>query len=120
VDASIAQFGRLPGDAQSLQLKVHGQAQYFSVTFGGQNIQMLPFDVKTNYTLYGGDISLFAGQVGELRLTALTTPLLPHNFLTFDSIVFSSQPVPEPPSIVLLSIGVAVSLGWWRLRRRRK
>src|SRR5882757_210737 len=62
VDASISQTGLIPADSESIQLKANGSD--FSVSFAGQNIPLIPLFVGDNYTLYGGDVSQFAGQTG--------------------------------------------------------
>ena len=82
--ASISQVGMVPLDAESLRLKA--LAVSFSVTFAGQELSMLPLENGANYTLYGADIARFAGQSGELTITALPNSR-GANF--FDSIAFS-------------------------------
>ena len=112
VGASIAQTGMVPGDAQSLRLKADARA--FSVTFAGQELSMLPLENGANYTLYGADIARFAGQSGELTITALPTS----SFINyFDSIAFSPSQVPEPSALGLFSVGLLL-LGRRLLRRR--
>jgi hypothetical protein len=119
-DASVAQIGRLPGDAQSIQMEVLGSSEYFSVSFAGQNIPLLPIGGGTNYTLYAGDISGFAGQTGELRLTGLTTPSRPDNAIFFDGIVFSPHPVPEPTVVGLFALGMLLLGILWGRESNRK
>jgi hypothetical protein len=68
-----------------------------------------------NYTLYGGDITAFAGLNAELRIAALATPTYPFSAFAFDSISFSDQAVPEPGALCLIGLG-ALFLGW-RLRK---
>ncbi len=108
--AAIAQSGLVPVTAQSIEMKIQQLAQYaplldeLRVTVGGQNIVMVPLQVAATYTLYGGDISAFAGQVEELRIAALPVPQDSNSSFQLDSIEFSGLAVPEPGS---LSIGSA-------------
>ena len=103
VNASIAQFGLVPVGTMSIFLKVAGND--FSVSLAGQNIPLIPLSVENNYTLYGGDISQFAGLSGQLTLSSLTVPNNRFNNVSFDSISFSSTPVPEPSTFALLGLG---------------
>jgi hypothetical protein len=103
VNVSLSQIGLVPSNAQSIQLEVSGVN--FSVSFAGQNISLIPIGSGPNYTLYAGDISSFAGQNGDLVLTAMTTPDQLYNNVYFDSIAFSPSAVPEPSTLALLAIG---------------
>ena len=116
VSASISQVGLVPADARSIRLKADGYS--FSVSFAGQDLSLIPMGTGANYTLYGADISSFAGQVGTLRLTGLTTLSQPSTTDSFDSIQFSNLRVPEPGVFGLSALG-ALLLGWRVLRRRR-
>lgn len=103
VNASLSQVGLVPSDARSLFLKASGFN--FSVSLGGSELALTQVGTGPNYSLYGADISGMAGQSAELRLTSITTSIRPNNSPRFDSIVFSSVPVPEPTTIVLLAFG---------------
>ena len=116
-DASITQSGLVPASAQSLQIKTGIGAVDFNVALANQNLQLVVLGGGANYTLYGADISAFSGEVAELRITALRTAQRPLNPVSLDSIVFSTQTIPEPSAISILSIG-AMLVGW-RLRRLR-
>jgi PEP-CTERM motif len=67
---------------------------------------------QPNYTLYGGDVSAFAGQISDLALTAG----LFGTGWNLDSIEFSPQSVPEPSTWILLVSGVGL-LSLCRQRR---
>ncbi len=74
------------------------------------------FAVSTgaNYTLYGGDVSAFAGHTEQLVFTA---PPGMNNYWELDDIQFPAQPIPEPGVLAVLALG-----GWlfgWRVLRRR-
>ncbi|MCX6929773.1 MAG: PEP-CTERM sorting domain-containing protein [Verrucomicrobia bacterium] len=84
------------------------------VSLGGVDLPYSPISAGANYTLYGADISAFAGQLEQLMFTALPGG---NNYWTLDDIQFSTQLVPEPGVFGLAALG-ALFLGW-RVRRRR-
>jgi len=116
VEASISQTGLIPTGAESIQFKVFGAD--VSVSFAGQDIPIVLLSVVNNYTLYGGDVSQFAGQSGHLTLSTRTLPDSGLHNAHLDSIVFSAQVVPEPSVIGLLAIGLFL-LGWRFFSNRR-
>src|SRR5204863_3675691 len=71
VSASLAQTGLVPVTALSIRMKVVGE---ISVSLAGQPVPLFPIGSGANYVLYGGDVSQFAGQAVELRLTAFAPP----------------------------------------------
>ena len=101
VSASITQTGTVPVDAQSLQLKVAGPSP-FEVSLAGQRLNLIPLGSGANYTLYAADISALRGQMGDLTITAMAAP---HASDYFDSIIFSTQAIPEPSPISLFGLG---------------
>ena len=112
---SISQTGVVPLTAQSIQFKANFSTATDSLlllSLGGQNIPFFELSSTANYTIFGGDISAFAGQ-----LETLTFALPPgnNNIWELDDIQFSSSPVPEPSSIGLLALGAMGSL--WPLKR---
>jgi len=104
--AAIAQAGQIPADAKSIRFL---GTSPFSIAFAGNAVPLAVLNALPNYSLYGGDISQFAGQTGELRITSY----LHFNYL--DSIQFSNQPIPEPSTLCLVIVGLAVFCR--RLRR---
>ena len=103
---AIAQTGTIPSSAQSFELEAY--AAGFTVTFAGNDIPMsVVGGSASTYYIYGGDISAFAGQAGELRLRG-------GGF--FDYLQFSDQPVPEPTVFALSALGALLLR--WRLVRR--
>ena len=66
----------------------------------GTVLDVVPLATTPNYTLYGADITAFAGTTVDLRFTALLG-----GSLYLDDIRFSSQLVPEPGMLALLSLG---------------
>ena len=118
--AAIAQTGVVPSAAQSLQFKAYrsNPNSEFGITIGGQNIAMIPLFQTANYTLYGGDISVFANQSVELKIAAVPTSSFAFSTVTIDSIVFSSQSVPEPDALGLVALGGLLLGGQLRKRSR--
>ena len=112
VVCALSQSGMVPADARSFRFRTVGSwdAQEFSVSFGGQTLVPLVLwadDYGTRHD-FGADISLYAGQTGELRFTSVAGQTY------LDDITFSPNPVPEPGVWVLLGLG-ALALGHRRL-----
>ena len=105
-DAALAQIGQVPITAHSLQLKELGASgSQFIVSLAGQTIPLIQIGGGTNYVLYAGDISQFAGQTVELRLTSHGSPDYPFPWDFVDDIVFSAQSIPEPSVLTLSALG---------------
>ena len=77
----------------------------------------MPLLVTSQYTLYGADITPYAGQSTELKFSAVFIPFT-DNYQTLDNISFSSDPVPEPAVLELLVVAGAGLL--WHLRGRKR
>jgi hypothetical protein len=125
VGATIYQTGLVPVGTRSLKLAAYSPNLPFIVTLGGQGINLVPLSVisrsgfPASYTIYGGDISSFAGQSVQLSITEPSpTGTPPPSELLLDNIVFSPDSVPEPSAFSLFALG-AVVLGWRVLRLRR-
>ena len=103
--AAIGQTGRIPATAQSFSFYTMGD---FTITFGGQPISLVVLGSTSSYNIYGGDISAFANQMGELLFQGGGL---------MDAIRFSNLPVPEPGVFGLSALGALV-LGWRVLGRR--
>jgi hypothetical protein len=89
------------------------------VTIGGQLITMTAVQQFSDYTVYGGNIAAFAGQI--LPLTIMSVPgSYPDSAYgwEFDSIQFSPTPVPEPSGLPLAVLGTGL-IGLLRCRRSR-
>lgn len=109
--ASLAQTGQVPSDAKSLRFAAAWPGGY-TVTLAGQNLPLFQVESRPNYVVMAADISGFAGQVGELRFTAI-----PRGMLYFDNVSFSSTPIPEPTILHLLVLAASVLAGRGRKRK---
>lgn len=115
--STISQTGLVPSGMMSVLMVVeawHG----FTVSMGGQAIYMVPLQTGSSSTVYGGDISAFAGQTAQLSITSpfLQPPGVNPNTMVFDAITFSTQVVPEPSALLLSALG-ALLLGCRALHR---
>lgn len=114
VPVALLQTGLVPADAKSLQFKSFTEGTAFTVSLGGVAIPLAPLATFPTYTLYGGDISAFAGTLAELRFTAFPNNYPHSTVFALDSIQFSNQQVPEPGTVGLIGLG-ALLVGWrWR------
>jgi len=110
IPVALVQTGLVPSQAQSLQfLAVYAPAVYL----GGQLLPSVSLGTGPSIsTLFGVDVSGFAGQTLELRFQ----PNLGIDYM--DAIQFSNQPIPEPSVFGLLGLG-ALLLGRRFVRARR-
>lgn len=120
-NASIAQTGTVPANAESLQFKAWQlYVGRFSVTFNGNSLSPVVLSTGQGpsgqpYTLYGADISPYAGQTGQLEFTQLYNTADPS--LLLDDITFSPNAVPEPSTLALIVTGgLALAVRRWRAK----
>jgi len=110
--SAIWQTGQLPADARSLLYR----GGVLQVSFNGQSLTPVAIG-NPALSIWGFDISAYAGQTGELQFRK---PRLPTNFnegALLDSIQFSSIPVPEPGALALCGVSVFLLLGSGLLKR---
>jgi hypothetical protein len=75
------------------------------LTFNGQTLNYVSIGSESSYTVYGADISAFAGQTGQILFT------VPYNgSALLDNIQFSTAPTPEPSGLALTALGVVAGL----------
>jgi hypothetical protein len=99
--ASIGQAGTIPVTAQSLIFR--GDIYNFEVvSFNGQELPLSEIGSGSNYTIYGADISAFAGHTGQLLFTSRAYPAAKGDAI--DNIQFSSSPIPEQSELSLFGI----------------
>ncbi len=98
IPVALAQTGTVPAQARSLQfLALYAPA----VFLGGQQLASVRLGSgPSTSTLFGVDISGYAGQTAELRFQ----PGLGIDYL--DAIQFSSQAIPEPSALALFGLGI--------------
>ena len=101
---SVSQTALVPADAKLLLFKdqVFGSSSSpLVVSLNGQNLSYTALFSGPNYTLYGTDISAFAGKSATLTFLAP----LPYTDAVLDDIEFA---VPEPSVLALLGLACAV------------
>jgi hypothetical protein len=107
LNASIEQNGTVPSFAQSIQFEAF-ELTPLSVSFNGNALVPVALSSGVSaagiyYTLYGANLSAWAGQTGELEFTAVFKA---YNYDLLDDISFSPTAVtPEPSIVVLTAIG---------------
>jgi hypothetical protein len=112
---TISQTGLVPYGVVSIHMAVSAD-NGFTVSLGGQTLSMQPLQSFPSYTLYGGDVSGFAGQTAQLSITAPAPPYplaVPMKVLV-DDITFVT--IPEPSLLGVFALGVV--LAGMRLFRR--
>jgi hypothetical protein len=116
--STISQTGVIPPGTLSLLVKMwtRDAASPPIVSLGGQTLNMTPLQILPNYTLYGANISSFAGQTTALSFTAPPPAVGSPSFLMVDDITFSVVGVPEPTTPALSAFG-GLALAFWAFRR---
>ena len=108
--SAIGQTGEVPVGTLSLQF--YGQnIGNLELMFNGQRLSYQTIGSGLNYTIYGADISSYAGQVGQLMFVADSPG---GGFL--DNILFSASAIPEPGMFALAGLGLML-FGFHRSRR---
>lgn len=117
---SLFQSGLIPADSRSLQFLATspgglGDGQ-FTVSLNGSALSLSVLQDFGSYSLYGSDITSFAGQNVQLRFDHTVAPS-GISVMTLDAINFSPTAVPEPTAGALLALG---GLAAWCVGRRRR
>ena len=115
-DVSISQSGVVPSWAKAVLFNARtGDPGRFAISLNGQAIPHVVLSSSTfeENSLFGADVSAFAGQTVELRLTAFSGyDSEQFTTLLLDDIRFAEQAVPELSSWAILLLGLVVL--WWR------
>jgi hypothetical protein len=108
--ASISQTGLIPAGTQSLLFEAEPPQGFVAgpleVMVGAQRVPFTEVGTGPNYTLYGANISAWAGQTEQLTFSALQDSQV--NNWIIDDISFSPTAVPEPSPLVLTGGGALV------------
>ena len=115
--ASISQTALIPVGTQSLLFKAAAQSGngLLNINIGSQNVSYTALSSGPNYTLYGANISAWAGKTEELTFTASGSSS-GINPWELDDISFSPNTVtPEPSTLALTALG-GFLFGLWRRR----
>jgi hypothetical protein len=114
--ATISQTGLVPLSAASMLFEAQptfgASAGSLIALLGGQPLNFFVISANANYTLYGADVTAYAGQVAQLSFSALHGN---RNNWNIDNIQFSTSPIPEPGTFALAGIGGLVLA--WRCRK---
>jgi hypothetical protein len=100
--ASITQTGTIPSGTESLFFEAQPGEGILDVLIGAQIVPITAMGNGANYTLYGANISAWAGDSESLTFSALEDLSQPNNW-EIDDISFSD--VPEPSMVALTAIG---------------
>jgi hypothetical protein len=114
VNASIEQNGTVPSTAKSIQFK-EAESGPLSVSFDGNALVPVPLSLGVSadglpYTLYGADISAWAGQTGELEFS--TSSSVDYAYAELDDISFSPTEVGETNPLFLMAVGLLLFAPW--------
>jgi hypothetical protein len=114
--ASISQTATIPPGMQSLYFEAQPGGGALDVLIGTQTIPFTAVGSGANYTLYGANISAWAGDTEQLTFSALEDVSGPNNW-ELDDISFSPTATPEPNTLALIIMGgAAFAARQWRKR----
>jgi hypothetical protein len=114
--ASITQTATIPSGMQSLFFEAQPGGGSLDVVIGTQTVPFTAVGSGPNYTLYGANISAWAGNTEQLTFSALEDNSGPNNW-ELDDISFSPTATPEPNTLVLIVMGgAAFAVRQWRKR----
>jgi hypothetical protein len=116
--ASISQTGLIPAGMQSVFFEAQAGAGTLDVLVGTQDVPFFVIGSGPNYTLYGGNISAWAGYSEPLTFSALQYSGGLNDW-EIDDISFSQTAItPEPSPLILTGIGGLIFALHRRLRQR--
>jgi hypothetical protein len=106
--SAIGQTAQIPQNAQSITYWGLSE-NALTITFDGHLLSFNALNATANYTVFGADISAYAGQTGELLFTAPWQGEPGQSGFEEDGMVdniqFSSSPIPEPNEFSLVGLG---------------
>jgi len=112
--ATISQTDTIPSGTQSLVFEAQPGEGILDVLVGTQVVPFIPIGSGANYTLYGANISAWAGDPEQISFSALSGV----NNWEIDDISFSPTAVPEPSIVALTAIsGLLFGARKWFARR---
>ncbi len=118
-NASLSQNGTIPANAMSLEFEAWSMtpSATLSVSFAGNSLSPVGLSSGVSpggqsYTLYGADISAYAGQSGQLQFTDVYSSQ-GLNGIELDDLTFSTTPEPGTLALVVMG-GVAFAVRSWR------
>jgi hypothetical protein len=121
--ASISQTALIPSGTQSLFFEAQqgtggGGNGALAVTVGTESIPITPVAIEPTYTLYGANLSAWAGDTEDLTFSALDATSGLNNW-ELDDISFSQTALtPEPIPLILTAIGGLLFAARKRFARR--
>jgi len=113
--ASIRQTGLVPATSRSIQFKAQTEPGAFSVSLDGVSLPYFNLSTGSGYSVYGADVSAFAGRTVELEFSLSRLPGTDYSNWNIDSIQFSDLAIPEPGVAAFVVVGGVLL---WRFRRR--
>jgi hypothetical protein len=121
IPISLFQTALVPSSAKALTFWAWGPG--LAVSMGGQELPQVLIASTPGLSLYGVDISSFAGTTTELRFTVNPPPLSSQysdiNNVLLDGVSFSTTPVPEPGGALLILAACSLALYGAGQRRKR-
>jgi hypothetical protein len=111
-NAAIGQTGQIPSSTQTL-LFYGADIDNLQVSFAGQLLTYVAVGTGPNYTIYGANISAYAGVTGQLLFNGPA-----NGGGEIDNIQFSPSAIPEPGTWALMLCGVTL-LGLSRWKRKK-
>jgi hypothetical protein len=121
---SISQTGTIPAGTQSLLFEAEfisfgGPPGQLEMEVGNQSVPFTAVGTGPGYTLYGANISAWAGDTEQLTFSALESDSGLNNW-EIDDISFSTTTVPEPSPLALTGVGGLLFALYRRLAPKRK
>ncbi len=105
---SISQTGTIPAGTKSLLFEAHSGSGALDVLLGTQIVPFVAVGIGPNYTLYGANISAWAGQTEQLAFAACESSTGLNNWVIDDISFSTTVVVPEPGPLALTGVGAVL------------